>query len=69
MQKAIIIDERKLQSITHELPQQNNEAQAHKKIDLHSACNELKQGAKKCDPQEDTKEALREYFGEPKIEN
>ncbi|MCD4859169.1 DNA polymerase III subunit gamma/tau, partial [Campylobacter coli] len=69
VQKAIIIDESKLQSLTQELPQQNNEAQAPKKIDLHSSFNELKQGAKKFDPQEDTKEALREYFGEPKIEN
>ncbi|EAH8344408.1 DNA polymerase III subunit gamma/tau [Campylobacter coli] len=69
VQKAIIIDESKLQSLTQELPQQNNEAQSSKKIDLHSSFNELKQGAKKFDPQEDTKEALREYFGEPKIEN
>lgn len=40
-----------------------------KKLDINSSIDELKQNAKKFDPQEDAKDALREYFGEPKIGN
>lgn len=68
VQKEIVIDESKLQSLTQELPQQNIETQNSTKIDLNSSFNELKQGAKKFDPIEDTKKALRDCFGEPKIQ-
>lgn len=64
VKKEIAIDEDKLQSITQESIQKNT-----KKLDINSSFNELKQNAKKFDPQEDVKEALREYFGDPKIEN
>lgn len=64
VQKALTIDENKLQSLTQELP--NNE---NKNIDIQSSINMLKEGAKKFDPQEDLKEALKDCFGEPSIEN
>ncbi|EJS0154606.1 DNA polymerase III subunit gamma/tau, partial [Campylobacter jejuni] len=64
VQKVLTIDENKLQSLTQELP--NNE---NKNIDIQSSINMLKEGAKKFDPQEDLKEALKDCFGEPSIEN
>ena len=51
-------------TLTQELP--NNE---NKNIDIQSSINMLKEGAKKFDPQEDLKEALKDCFGEPSIEN
>ena len=61
-QKAPAIDENKLQSLTQELPNNEN-------IDIQNSINMLKEGAKKFDPQEDVKEALKDCFGEPSIEN
>lgn len=63
VQKALELDESKLQSLTQELP--NNE---NKNIDIQSSINRLKEGAKKFDPQEELKETLKDCFGEPSIE-
>ncbi|MDX2330668.1 DNA polymerase III subunit gamma/tau [Campylobacter hepaticus] len=62
VQKALLIDESKLQPLTQEFPNNKN-------INIQSSINMLKEGAKKFDPQEDLKEALKDCFGEPSIEN
>ncbi|MBK1993560.1 DNA polymerase III subunit gamma/tau, partial [Campylobacter novaezeelandiae] len=64
VQKEIFIDESKLQSITQDLSNSQN-----KKIDINSQFDEFKKDAKKFDPLEDAKNALKDCFGEPKIEN
>ena len=61
VQKEISIDESKLQSIT-QTPQKNA------KFDLQTSFEELRQGARKFDPQEDAKETLKQLYGEPEIE-
>ncbi|MGH2304771.1 DNA polymerase III subunit gamma/tau [Campylobacter taeniopygiae] len=63
VQKEISIDESKLQSITQEPSTPSNS-----KLDLNSSFKELKQGAKKFNPEEDIKEALKDCFGEPQIQ-
>ncbi|MBZ7930033.1 DNA polymerase III subunit gamma/tau [Campylobacter molothri] len=63
VQKEIAIDESKLQSITQEPSSLSNS-----KLDLNSSFKELKQGAKKFNPEEDVKEALKDCFGEPQIQ-
>ncbi len=64
VEKELFIDESKLQSITKEI--QNND---NKKINIQSSIDILKQGAKKFDTQEDAKDALKQLFGEPQIQN
>lgn len=61
VKKEMMIDENKLQSLT-----QNP---SHHSASLQSGFDELKQGAKKFDPQEDAKQALRDCFGNPEIQN
>ncbi|MBM0636706.1 DNA polymerase III subunit gamma/tau [Campylobacter sp. VicNov18] len=64
VQKTPTIEEEKLQSLTQE-PQKNE----NKKIDIQSSISILKEGSKKFDPQEDLKEALKDCFGEPQIQD
>lgn len=58
VRKEVVIDESKLQSLKQNMSQN----------DLNSQFDELRKNAKKADPQGETKEALRQCFGDPQVE-
>ncbi|ELY7257568.1 DNA polymerase III subunit gamma/tau [Campylobacter upsaliensis] len=58
VRKEVVIDESKLQSLKQNMSQN----------DLNSQFDELRKNAKKADPQGETKEALRQCFGDPRVE-
>ncbi|MBS4275330.1 DNA polymerase III, gamma and tau subunits [Campylobacter vulpis] len=58
VRKELVIDESKLQSLKQNVNQN----------DLNSQFDELRKDAKKADPQGEAKEALKQCFGDPRVE-